>query len=208
MNCIQTNSSINQKKLFWNNNFLCNAQECSHCIPLLSHSIIPLHINGNITTSLPLLLFIIHVVGAHRNPSYGALILFVLAEQMHPKRQVAILKKHLIYSLNRQDRQRVGEEITGWNGLPTVTLLTTDLLKTSTKPLLSSRIEIWSMGSLQTQIPQPGPWSTERFDYGHPFTDAALNDRIWQSYNPSHAKCFRTETSERVFRGCREYTQP
>lgn len=101
--------------------FYCNAQEHSHCIPLLSHSIIPLHINGTNTISLLLLLFIIHVVGAHRNPSHGALILFVLAEQIYPERQATVLKKRFIYSLTRQDRQRVGEEITRWNGLPSHT---------------------------------------------------------------------------------------
>lgn len=143
--------------------FYCNAQECSHCIPLLSHSIIPLHINGTNAISLPLLLFIIHVVGAHRNPSHGALILFVLAEQIHPKRQVAVLKKHFIYSLNRQYRQRVGEEITRWNGLSTGTLLTPDLLRTSGEPLSSPRIEIWSTGLLQrAKLPSlaPGVHST------------------------------------------------
>ena len=50
--------------------------------------------------------------GAQRTPSHGALILFVLAEQIYPKRQVAVLKKRFIYSLIRQDRQQVGEEIT------------------------------------------------------------------------------------------------
>jgi len=84
--------------------FYCNAQERSNCISLLSYSITPLHINGTSTISLPLLLFIIHVVKAHRHPSHGALILFVLAEQINPKRQVTVLKKHFIYSLNRQDK--------------------------------------------------------------------------------------------------------
>lgn len=142
--------SINQKKSYIKIIiFYCNTQEHLCCIPLLSYSIIPLHINGTNTISLPLLLFIIHVVGAHRNPSHGALILFVLAEQIHPKRQVTVLKKHFIYYLNRKDRQRVGEEITRWNVLPTVTQLTTDILRTRSKPLLSPIIEIWSMGSLQ-----------------------------------------------------------
>lgn len=110
---------------------------------------IPLHINGTKTISLPLLLFIIHAVGAHRNPSHGALILFVLAEQIHPKRQVTVLKKHFIFSLNRQDSQKVGEEITRRNGLPTVTPLTTDLLRTSSNSLWSPGKEPWSMGMLQ-----------------------------------------------------------
>lgn len=151
--------SINKKKSYFEIIiFYCNAQEHSHCIPLLSHSITPPHINGTNTISLPPLLFIIHVVGAHRNPSHGALILFVLAEQIHPKRQVTVLKKHFIYSLNRQDRQRVGDKITRWNGLPTVTLLITDLLRTSSKPLWSPRIEIWSMGSLQrAKLPSLAP---------------------------------------------------
>lgn len=106
--------SINKKKKSYLEIiiFYCSAQEHSHCIPLLCHSIIPQHINGTNTISLPLLLLVIHVVGACRNPSHGALILFVLAEQIYPKRQVAVLEKHFIYSLNRQDRQRVGEEIT------------------------------------------------------------------------------------------------
>lgn len=99
--------------------------------------------------SLPLLLFIIHAVGAHRNPGHGALILFVLAEQIHPKRQVTVLKKHFIFSLNRLDSQRVGEEMTRWNGLPTVTPLTTDLLRTSRRPL--------SMGMVQSGTALPAP---------------------------------------------------
>lgn len=115
---------------------------------MLSHSIIPLHINGTNTISLPLLLFIIHAVGAHRNPSHGALILFVLAEQIHPKRQVTVLKKHFIFSLNRQDSQRVGEEITR-DGLPTATPPTTDLQGTSSKELWSPGKVPWSMAMLR-----------------------------------------------------------